>query len=199
LAHDAQHIFERLLIELAHAQRLRAAIQHLKRFIGLLQTLGFFLYLQLQRLIEPGQFVRHGAEGLRQHAELVRQRHVQLWVAKIPLLHALAGVDQMLQRGDHLAAHETNAKQHQTDDGGVTQHADGGHQGQFQFGIALQGGHEMVNAIDMAGDLRPIGDRLPVADLPLHRLPRLLQRQVMVAHLGRYVEARQFLQRRRLQ
>lgn len=40
LAHDAQHILERLLIDLAHAQRLRTAIQHLQRFVGLLQAPG---------------------------------------------------------------------------------------------------------------------------------------------------------------
>lgn len=57
----------------------------------------------------------------------------------------------------------------------------------------------MIDAVDVAGDLSPVGGRLPVADLPLHRLPCSLQRQIVVAHLGRDVKARQLLQRGRLQ
>ena len=56
----------------------------------------------------------------------------------------------------------------------------------------------MIDAVDVAGDLRPVGGRLPAADLALHRLPCPLQRQIVIPHLGRYVKPRQLLQRRRL-
>lgn len=42
----------------------------------------------------------------------------------------------------------------------------------------------MVNAIDMTGDLRPIGDRSFVTDLAGSIVCRLLQRQIMVVALA---------------
>ncbi|MNI39066.1 hypothetical protein D3C73_932370 [compost metagenome] len=96
LAHDVQDLLKCLLVYLPHVKCLRAVVQHLQRLVRLLQTLGFLLHFLLQRLIQLGQVARHGGKGLRQNAQLIRQGGIQRWVVKVPLLHALAGIHQVL-------------------------------------------------------------------------------------------------------
>ena len=96
---------------------------------------------------------RHGAERLRQHAQLVVLLDHQRRKVKVAAFNIAAGGHQRIERTHDLAAAVANGGQRQRHNQHQAQQTAGRHQLHFPFAVALQPHDETVYFADVARHL----------------------------------------------